>query len=77
VERLRAFGNSSPDANVVALFALATAVMAVLMIVLSLIHWMKEYSGRQTWRTFLLSLGIVVVYYGILLRWFWDMIPNT
>jgi len=77
VERLWAFGNSSPNANVVALFALATAVMAVLMIVLSLIHWMKEYSGRQNWRTFLLSLGIVVVYYGILLRWFWDMIPNT
>jgi hypothetical protein len=47
------------------------------MIVLSLIHWMKEYSGGQNWRTFLLSLGIVVVYYGILLRWFWDMIPNT
>jgi hypothetical protein len=26
--------------------------------------------------TFFVSLGIVVLYYGILLRWFWDMMPN-
>jgi len=78
VERLRTFGSSSPDANLFSLNDSATAVVAVLMTVLSRIHWMKEYSGRvPTWRTFLFSLGIVVAYYGILLRWFWDMIPNA
>ena len=77
VERLRTFGSSGPDANPIALLALATVVVAVLTTVLSRIHWMKEYSGPgRTWRTFLVSLGIVVAYYGVLLRWFWDMIPN-
>ena len=78
VERLRTLGSSEPDANLVALFALATAVVAVLLIVLSRIHWMKEYSGHdRTWRTFLVSLGIVVAYYGVLLHWFWDMMRST
>jgi len=72
-----AFGDSDWDANVVALSALATAVVAVLMIVLSLIHWIKYSGGGHFWRAFLVSLGIVVTYYGVLLRWFWDMIPNT
>jgi len=78
VERLRTFESSSLEANVVALFALTTAVLAVFLTVLCRVQWVKEYSGRgRTWRTFLVSLGIVVAYYGILLRWFWDMIPNT
>lgn len=78
VERLRTFGSSSPDANLVALLAVTTAVVAVLMTVLSRIHWIKEYSGRgHSWRTFFFSLGIVVAYYSVLLRWFWDMIPNA
>ena len=55
-----------------------TAVVAVLVTLLSRIHWMKEYSGRgRTWRTFLVSFGIVVAYYGVLLRWFWDMMRST
>jgi hypothetical protein len=78
VERLRTLGSSSADASFVAFFALATAVIAVLITVLSRVHWVKEYSGHgRPWRTFLVSLGIVVAYYGVLLHWFWDMIPNT
>jgi len=78
VEHLRTFGSFSTDANLVTLLAIVTATVAVLMTMLCRIHWTKEYSGRgHTWRTFLISLGIVVVYYVILLRWFWDMIPNT
>ena len=78
VERLRTFGSSGADADFVAFFALATAVIAVLITALSRVHWVKEYSGRgRPWRTFLISLGIVVAYYGVLLHWFWDMIPNT
>jgi hypothetical protein len=39
---------------------------------------MKEYSGRgRAWRTFLIGLGIVLVYYAVLLHWFWDMIRNA
>ena len=37
VERVPTCGNSSPEANVVALFALATAVVAVLMTVLGIV----------------------------------------
>lgn len=78
VERLRNFGSFSPDANSVGILALATAVVAGLMTVHCRFHWVKEYSGRGlAWRTFLYSLGIVMAYYGILLRWFWDMIPNA
>jgi hypothetical protein len=65
-------------ANLVGAVAAATALLAVLMIVLCGRHWMKEYSGLGKGRsTFLVSLGIVVVYYGTLLRFFWDMIPNA
>ena len=77
VERLRTFGNFGSAENLVALLALATAMIAVLITVLCRIHWVKEYSEcAPSWRAFLISLGIVVAYYGILLRWFWDMIPN-
>lgn len=65
-------------ANLVALGALMTALIAVLMIVFCGRHWLKEYSGLgKTRRTFFVSLGIVAVYYGTLLRFFWDMIPNA
>jgi hypothetical protein len=78
VERLRTFGSFSTDANLVTLLAIFTAAMAVLMTMLCRIHWVKEYSGRgRTWHTFLVSLAIVAAYYTILLRWFWDMIPNA
>jgi hypothetical protein len=78
VEHLRTFGSFSTNANLVTLLAIVTAAVAVLLTMLCRIHWVKEYSGRgPTWRTFLISLGIVVAYYAILLRWFWDMIPST
>jgi hypothetical protein len=65
-------------ANLVALGALMTALVAVLMIVFCGRHWLKEYSGLgKTRRTFWVSLGIVAVYYGTLLRFFWAMLPNA
>jgi hypothetical protein len=64
-------------ANLVALGAVVTALVAVLMIVFCARHWLKEYSGLgKTRRTFLVSLGIIAVYYGTLLRFFWDMMPS-
>jgi len=57
---------------------LATALIAILMIALCARHWQKEYSGLgKTTRTFAWSLGVVAVYYGILIFWFWNMFPKA
>ncbi|MGC1416157.1 MAG: hypothetical protein WA817_12790 [Candidatus Acidiferrum sp.] len=57
---------------------LLTALIAVLMIVLCGRHWKREYSGLgKTRRTLLVSSGIVAVYYGILIAWFWNMFPKA
>jgi hypothetical protein len=78
VTRLRSVGSFGSAADIVAVLAVVTAILAVLMTVLSRIHWVRECSGRgRAWRTFFVSLGIVLAYYAILLRWFWDMIPNA
>jgi hypothetical protein len=62
-------------ANLVAILAIVTAIVAVLMTVRCRFHWMKEYSGRErSWHAFLVSFIIVLAYFGILLRWFWDMV---
>lgn len=66
------------NANLVGMVALTTALLAVLMIAFCGRHWMKEYSGLGNARTtFLVSLGIVAVYYATLLRFFWGMIPSA
>jgi len=78
IERFRTLGAFSMDANLVAFLAIVTAAAAVLMTTLCRIHWVKDYARHgRTWRTFFVSLAIVVVYYLVLLRWFWDMIPNA
>ena len=75
---LRGLGTGGLTADPVGLIALTTTLLSVLMIVFCGRHWMKEYSGLgKTRSTFLVSFGIVGVYYGILLHWFWDMIPNA
>jgi hypothetical protein len=52
--------------------AAVTSVIAVLMIVFCARHWMREYAGLGKARsTFLVSLGIVGAFYGILAAWFW------
>jgi hypothetical protein len=57
---------------------LLTAVIAILMIALCGRHWKKEYAGLgKTVGTFAWSLGVVVVYYGILIFWFWNMFPKA
>jgi hypothetical protein len=78
VRNLSEWGTAGLTAKLVALVALTTALLAVLMVTFCGRHWMKEYSGLGKARsTFLVSLGIVVVYYGTLLRFFWAMIPNA
>ena len=66
------------NTNLVSLIAVGTAVLAVLMAALCGRHWMKEYAGLgKTRSTFLVSLGVVGVYYAILIAFFWQMIPNA
>ena len=69
---------ATATASGVSFIALLTALIAVLMIILTARHWQREYAGLgKTRSTFLVSLGIVAVYYGILITFFWEMIPNA
>ena len=78
VHQLSELRTAGLTANLVGMTALTTALLAVLMIAFCGRHWMKEYSGLGKARsTFFVSLGVVAVYYGVLLRFFWEMIPNA
>jgi len=62
--------------NPVSFLAAVSALLGLLMIAACARRWMKEYAGLgKSVSTFALSFGIVVVYYGILVAWFWHMIP--
>jgi len=64
--------------NNVSLLAGVAAVLAVMMIILCLHWWRREYAGLGKGRsTFLASLGIVAVYYAVLVIWFWRLIPQA
>jgi hypothetical protein len=66
------------NATLVSSIALVTALFAVSMFTLCARHWQKEYWGLgKTRSTFLVSLGVVGVYYGLLIALFWQMIPNA
>jgi hypothetical protein len=78
VERLRIPANSDTAANLVAVLALVTGVVAVLMTVLCRVHWVKgDSQSRANRRVFLLSLAMVCAYYLVLAHWFWDMIRDV
>jgi hypothetical protein len=64
--------------NPVSFLAAVSALLSVLMIVACLRRWMKEYAGLgKSLTTFAVTFGIVAVYYGILVAWFWHIIPFT
>lgn len=78
VRQMGELRGATPTADAVGFIALLTALIAVLMIAFCGRHWKKEYAGLgKTRSTFLVSLGIVAVYYGILITFFWEMIPNA
>ena len=78
MRQLSEFKTSGMTANLIGMAALTTALLAVLMIVFCGKHWMKEYAGLGKARsTFFVSFGIVAMYYGTLLRFFWDLIPSA
>jgi len=60
----------------VGMVTLLTAVVGVLMFAGCLRHWRREFAGLgKGWSTFLASLVVVVVYYGILVFWFTRLFP--
>ncbi len=62
--------------NEVSLLAGVTALLSVVMIVVCAYRWKREFAGQGNGAsTFLVSLGIVVVYYAILILWFWRLVP--
>ncbi|MBZ5528771.1 MAG: hypothetical protein LAN71_12830 [Acidobacteriia bacterium] len=63
--------------NAVSLVAGITALLAVAMVVICGLRWKRTFHGTgKELGTFLTSLGVVVAYYGLLVMWFWRMIPN-
>ena len=73
-----AFRSAGSTPTAVGWLTLLTALIAILMVALCARHWQKEYSGLgKTRNTFAISMGIVAVYYGILIFWFWNMIPRA
>lgn len=74
VPQLVRFQNVS---NGVSLMAGVSAVLSVLMIIFCWRHWQREYAGLGLGRnTLLASLGIVLVYYAVLVFWFVKLIPQ-
>ncbi len=58
--------------------AAITAVLAVLLMAFCGYRWKREYAGLGKGRTtFLLSFGIVVAYYAVLVIWFWQRVPQA
>lgn len=69
-------GSGHPLTNPVTFLAAVAALLGLLMIATCLRRWMKEYAGLgKSLNTFAVSFGIVAAYYGILVAWFWHIIP--
>jgi len=53
-----------------------TAILAVMMIIFCVRHWRREFSGLgKFWPTFVGSLVVIIIYYGILWYWFGSLFP--
>ena len=60
----------------VGMVLLLTALVSLIMFAGCLRHWRREFAGLgKGWSTFLISLLIVLVYYGILVVWFTHLFP--
>jgi len=70
--------HAQQPSSAVSMMAAITAVLAILMIIFCAYRWKREYAGMgKGTNTFLVSLGIVIAYYAILVVWFWRQIPQT
>jgi len=74
--QLLRLGQGQGFSDGVSFLAAVTTLLSVLMIGVCARRWWKEYAGLgKSLSTFAVSLGIVVVYYVILVAWFWHLIP--
>jgi hypothetical protein len=64
--------------NPISFLAAVSALLSLLMIAACTRRWFKEYVGLgKSLSTFAVTFGIVAIYYGILVVWFWHMIPSA
>lgn len=64
--------------NQVSLMAAVTAVLSLLMIAICAYRWKREFAGTgKTGITIGVSFAIVVAYYGVLIAWFWNLVPKS
>jgi len=76
VRQIFRVGEGAGMTNLISLIAGVTAILSLIMIAAFARHWSREYAGLgKSLSTFAVSLGVVAVYYGILVTWFWHMIP--
>lgn len=74
--QLLQFGEGKGLSNGVSFLAAISAILSVLMIWACSRRWVREYAGLgKTIVTFGVSSAIVVLYYGIMVAWFWHMVP--
>jgi hypothetical protein len=66
-----------PTSQVSVMVAIIT-ILAVMLIGSCAYRWKREYAGLNKGRTtFVVSLGIVILYFAILVIWFWRSIPQA
>jgi len=76
VRQVLRLGQGEGLTNPVSFLAAISALFSVLMVACCARRWVKEYAGLgKTATTLAVSVGIVAVYYGILVVWFWRLIP--
>ncbi|HYL17034.1 MAG TPA: hypothetical protein VEV41_28640 [Terriglobales bacterium] len=77
LRRLLQLTRAQAVTNQVSLVAGITALLSLMMIGFCAYRWKRHYAGLGKGpSTFLISLGIVVVYYAILVIWFWNTFPQ-
>ena len=78
VEQLRAREAFNSAAKLVALLAVFTAVIAVIMFLRCRLQWLTEYAGQESnHRVFLTSAALVATYYSILICWLSDAVLSV
>jgi len=75
-ETSRLFSGLTPH-NGVAVITVVIAVLSAAMIYFNWVRWKREFMGaRKESSVFLGSLIVVTIYYGVLVYWFWHLIPQ-
>ena len=78
---LRQFGRvltAQAPANAASFVGAIISILSIAMIVFCAYRWKREFSGlKKGLSTFIVSLGIIVVYYGLMVLWFWRSLKFT